>query len=268
MRKAGGKLKEKKIPDAFDFENISVECGLDENLRNIKNILGNTSDLLISPITICGVRAAVVCFEGMVSGLSTAHMVVRPLMGISIPECTGEKLFAHIRDNMILSVDTAVKDRYGDIIRMLMSGFAAVFVDTQPRAICCGIQGYDKRGVEEPSSEGNIRGSHEGFVETVRTNMSLVRRRMKTPLLRFELFPISPRSNTDVIVCYMSDRVPAAMVRSIKKKLKNIELETILGSGYVEPFLAGRKPSVFSGLSITERPDVMCAKLLEGVWVL
>lgn len=264
MRKAGGKLKEKKIPDEFDFENISVECGLDENLRNIKNILGNTSDLLISPITICGVRAAVVCFEGMVSGLSTAHMVVRPLMGISIPDCTGEKLFAHIRDNMILSVDTAVKDRYGDIIRMLMSGFAAVFVDTQPRAICCGIQGYDKRGVEEPSSEGNIRGSHEGFVETVRTNMSLVRRRMKTPLLRFELFPISPRSNTDVIVCYMSDRVPAAMVRSIKKKLKNIELETILGSGYVEPFLAGRKPSVFSGLSITERPDVMCAKLLEG----
>ncbi len=258
------KKKDTRNPDEYNFENVPVSSGLDENIRNIKNILGNTSDLLISPIIICGTKAAVICFEGMVSGLSTAHMVIAPLMNISIENCTGKKLFSHIRDNMILSVDTAVSEEYGDIIRRLMSGFAVIFVDGEAKAICCGIQGYDKRGVDEPSSEGNIRGSHEGFVETVRTNMSLVRRRMKTPLLRFELFPVSPRSNTDVIVCYMADRVPPALVKSIKKKLKDLKLETILGSGYIEPFLDSGRPSVFSGLSITERPDVMCAKLLEG----
>lgn len=258
------KKKNTRDPDEYNFENVPLSSGLDENIRNIKNILGNTSDLLISPITICGVKAAVICFEGMVSGLSTAHMVIAPLMNITIENCTGKKLFTHIRDNMILSVDTAVSEEYGDIIRRLMSGFAVIFVDGEAKAICCGIQGYDKRGVDEPSSEGNIRGSHEGFVETVRTNMSLVRRRMKTPLLHFELFPVSPRSNTDVIVCYMADRVPPALVKSIKKKLKDLKLETILGSGYIEPFLDSGRPSVFSGLSITERPDVMCAKLLEG----
>ena len=135
------KKKDTREPDGYNFENVPIVMGLDENIKNIKNILGNTSDLLISPITICGTKAAVVCFEGMVSGLSTAHMVIAPLMNINIEDCTGKKLFSHIRDNMILSVDTAVSEEYGDIIRRLMSGFAVIFVDGEAKAICCGIQG-------------------------------------------------------------------------------------------------------------------------------
>lgn len=254
----------KNIPNTYDFDNVRLVGGLDENLQNIKNILGNSSDLLVSPITLCGVKAAVVCFEGMTSGFDVTQMVIRPLMEIKQQQMKPKELFDHVKENMILSVDTGEAQVYGDIIRRLMSGFAVFFADGIPGAMCFGIQGYAVRGVDEPSSEGNIMGSHEGFVETVRTNMSLVRRRIKSPVLQFKLFPISKRSNTDVIVCYMADRVPKELVESICKKLKGLKLETILGSGYVTPFLAGGEPSVFAGLSTTERPDVMCAKLLEG----
>ena len=253
-----------KIPNTYEFENVPIEKSLDANLENIKRILGNTADLLISPITVSGVRAAVVCFEGMVSGFNTAQVVVKPLMRVDIPDCTSEKLYSHVKENMILSVDTTETDKYGDVIRTVMSGFVILLIDNISSAMCFGIQGYSVRGIDEPSSEGNIMGSHEGFVETVRTNMSLVRRRIKSPVLQFKLFPISPRSKTDVVVCYMADRVPKALVDSICHKLKELDLETILGSGYVTPFLDSGAPSVFSGLSTTERPDVMCAKILEG----
>ena len=171
------------------FENVPIEKSLDANLENIKRILGNTADLLISPITVSGVRAAVICFEGMVSGFNTAQVVVKPLMRVDIPDCTSEKLYSHVKENMILSVDTTETDKYGDVIRTVMSGFVILLIDNIPSAMCFGIQGYSVRGIDEPSSEGNIMGSHEGFVETVRTNMSLVRRRIKSPVLQFRLFP-------------------------------------------------------------------------------
>lgn len=254
----------RKLPDTDDFRNIRLSEVLDENIENIRRILGNSSDLLINPVVISNIRCAVICFEGMTSGYDISVTVTKPLMKIRLDENDPALLMKHIKDHMILSVDSANEKEYGNIIRRLMSGFAVLFIDGIGEARCFGIQGYAVRGIDEPSSEGNIMGSHEGFVETVRTNMSLVRRRIKSPQLQFRLFPISPRSNTDVVVCFMADRVPEALVKSICDKLKGLELETILGSGYIAPFLDGGGPSVFSGLSTTERPDVMCAKLLEG----
>ncbi|MCM1523512.1 MAG: spore germination protein [Ruminococcus sp.] len=251
-------------PDTYDFKEVGLSASLDENIGNIKNILGNSADLLVSPITVCGVRSAVLCFEGMTSGFDVTQMVVRPLMEIQQKQMSADGLYRHVKENMILSVDSGEAELYGDIIRRLMSGFAVFFADGVSKAMCFGIQGYAVRGVDEPSSEGNIMGSHEGFVETVRTNMSLVRRRMKSPVLQFKLFPVSQTSNTDVVVCYMADRVPKELVDSICGRLKELKLETVLGSGYISPFLTGGEPSVFAGLSVTERPDVMCAKLLEG----
>ncbi len=259
------KKKEKgSVPNTEEYKDIKISASLDENIESIKRIMGNSSDLLVSPIVISGLRAAVVSFEGMVSGFDIIQMVSKPLMSIKDEKRTALELYTMIKEQMILSADTSENDTFGNIIRCVMSGFAILFIDGVPKAICYGIQGYAVRGVDEPSSEGNIMGSHDGFVETVRTNMSLIRRRLKSPRLQFKLFPVSERSQTDVIVCYMADRVPKEMVDSICRRLKGMKLETILGSGYIAPFLDNSSRSVFSGVSTTERPDVMCAKLLEG----
>ncbi len=252
------------LPNTTNFINVPLEKDLDSNVQNVRNILGNSSDLLVNTPIICGVRTAVICFEGMVSGYDTLKLVTEPLTEINLPNPSPLDLEQHIKNKLILSVDTVEASNYGDIMQRVMSGFVILFIDGISTAMCFGIQGYSVRGIDEPSSEGNIRGSHEGFVETVRTNMSLIRRRMKSPVLQFKLFSVTQLSNVDVIVCYMADRVPKSLIKDICAKLKNMPLETILGSGYVEPFLTGEKPTVFSGISVTERPDVMCAKLLEG----
>ncbi|MGN0665990.1 MAG: spore germination protein [Huintestinicola sp.] len=251
-------------PDEYNFINFPLSKSLTENVDNIRNILDSSSDLLVSYIEVGGIRTSVVCFEGMISGYDVQQMVIKPLMDVSESFDSPQRLLNFVREQMILSVDTSEAEDYGKIMRMVMSGFVILLIDGVNTAVCFGVQGYSVRGIDEPSSEGNIRGSHEGFVETVRTNMSLLRRRIKSPCLRFRLFPVTKRSNVDVIVCYMDDRVPKALVKDVIRRLKGMELESILGSGYVQPFLENSGGSLFSGVSVTERPDVMCAKLLEG----
>ncbi|MGN0609511.1 MAG: spore germination protein [Oscillospiraceae bacterium] len=252
-------------PNPHNFKNIRLSKSIDENTKNIKRILSESSDLLLNPFIVSGVKCNLVCFEGMVSTSTITNLILNPLTDLSLPpDITSEGIFEHIRDHMLLTVDRALTTEYGDLIRRLMSGFAVLLIDGCDTAFSLGVQGYATRGVDEPSSEGNIFGSHEGFVETVRTNMSLVRRRIKSPLLVFELFPVTDLSNVDVIVTYMSDRVPKKLVSSVKKRLKGLKIETVLSSGYIEPFLNDTKLSMFSGVSVTERPDVFCAKILEG----
>lgn len=253
------------MPDAYDFKEVSIEKSLRQNISNIRNILGGSSDLLINEFVIDNTHCCLVCFEGMISIQFITNLILRPLTNLHVAEnATPHDIFLHVRDRMLLAIDRGLCTQYGDIIRRLMSGFAVLFIDGVDTAFAYGVQGYSIRGISEPSSEGNIRGAQEGFVETVRISMSLVRRRIKSPLLRFELFPVTTTANVDVILTYMADRVPMRLVKKIRKKLEDLPLESLLGSGYVEPFLDNTNTSFFSGVSVTERPDVFCAKIIEG----
>lgn len=252
-------------PNMYDLEKMPVCRSLKENADNIRNILGGSSDLLENSFFVNGTACELICLEGMVSTQVITDLMLVPLTGLNEKNIgSPRQLFEHIRDNMLMTIDRGMPTEYGDLIRRLMSGFAVLLIDGIDTAIAFGVQGYAVRSISEPSSEGNIYGSHEGFVETVRTNMSLVRRRLKSHLLRFELFPVTKTGHTDVIVAYMADRVPMELVKKIRKQLEELPTETILGSGYVTPFLDVTKKSVFSGASLTERPDVFCAKILEG----
>lgn len=254
-----------KKPDSSCFKNIPLSADIDENIRNIERIMKNCSDLLLNPFLISGIKCNLVCLEGMVSTSTIAKLILNPLMEIHLPDdVSSAEVYEHIDKRMLLTTDRGIVTEYGDLVRRLMSGFAVLFVDGSDKAFGLGVQGYAVKGIDEPSSEGNIFGSHEGFTETVRTNMSLVRRRVKSPLLKFELFPVTELSNVDVIVSYMTDRVPKKLVEGVKKQLKGMKLETVLSNGYIEPFLNNTKLSLFSGVSVTERPDVFCAKILEG----
>ena len=141
---------------------------------------------------------------------------------------------------------------------------ARMVLDGANSALVFGIQGYDKRSVSEPSGEDNVMGAKDGFIEVVRVNMSLLRRRMKTPQLKLELFVKGSKSQTDLCLCYMADRVPKSLIAQIKARLDEMELESILSSGYLQPFLENRRGCLFDTVGTTQRPDVLCAKLLEG----
>ncbi|MDE5570001.1 MAG: spore germination protein [Ruminococcus sp.] len=246
-----------------DNRKIRIISELKENIAMIKQISGGSSDVLISEFTTGGIKCALLCCEGMMSSQTAAEMVLSPITDIP-QQANSAGLFSYIMKYRLLSTDRPEAQDYDTLFRLLHSGFAVLVADGINKAIAFGVQGYASRGIQEPSGEGNILGSHEGFVETVRTNMSMLRRRLKTPELVMELMIKGSKSHTDICLCYMKDRVPQELLDRIQKSLDDIKLESILSTGYIRPFVEKKIFELFSSTGITERPDVLCSKLIEG----
>lgn len=242
-----------------------VDFSLDVNLENIKKYTDNSSDVIIKTGMVCGNRIAVLTCEGMADTDTLAELVYNKLNSLANREIMPpETLMSCFFEVYLMAAEQLDLANLGDLILKMQSGFAVILVDGCPRAIGIGIQGYKSRGIDEPSGELNVRGSREGFVEVIRTNMSMIRRRIKSPTLVFELKPLGDRSNTDVCLCYISDKVSPELLENVRRRLKSVNLNTILESGYLQPYFEGEGGWFFSECGTCERPDTFAAKLYEG----
>ena len=247
-----------------DFANESLSPDMEQNISRIREISDNGSDVMVNKFLLSGVPAALLTCEGMVSTSMITELILEPITKVQLVAADAEKVIFHVQNRLLLSLDRSEAKNYRDLFRFLNSGFAVLLINGASKALVYGVQGYEKRSVSEPSGESNIMGSREGFIEVVRMNMSLVRRRMKTPFLKMELMPIGDKSQTDICLCYMYDRVPESLINDIKKRLQSAELESVLSTGYLQPFLENRRGCLFDTSGTTQRPDVFCGKLLEG----
>jgi spore germination protein KA len=235
-----------------------------ERLKELKSKTSDSVDLIINEVQVNGLKCGIVTCDGMCSPLIIIDSFYKPLTEINIENKSAEALKNHIMQNLMFTTDRIMVKDFNDVYRLVYSGFAVLLIDGLEECLAFGIQGYPARSVSEPSGEGNIMDAKDGFVESARVNMSLIRRRIKSPLLKFEVMQIGEKSQTDVFLCYFTDKAPSELVESVKKTLQDIKLETVLASGYIRPFLEDSKLSLFDNVSTTERPDVLCAKILEG----
>lgn len=252
-------------PSPNNFKEIKINSNLQTNITNIKSIMSESSDLMVNEIVISGVNCALFACEAMVSTQMSTMLLFHPLMNIKLEDDnTPQGLYNHIDKYCLLSYNKIKVNNYGQMIWLMMSGFTCLLIDGCSECICFGIQGYDKRSVSEPTTEINVRGSQEGFIEVIRSNFSLIRRRLKTPTLKIELMKVGKLSPTEIALVYMTDKAPQKLIDNIKKNIKKIKLDIILCGGYIQPFLEGKTLSIFSGISMTQRPDVLCGKVNEG----
>lgn len=246
-----------------DYYFSAIIPELKRNIQEIKRISGGSSDVLVNEFVTGGIKCALLCCEGMLSTATMTELILEPITNIEQKKDSHE-LFHHIQTHLLMSADRTEAENYGTLFRTLNSGFAVLIAEGMNKALAFGVQGYVVRAISEPSGEANIMGAHEGFVETIRTNMSLLRRRLKSPFLVMELMVKGDKSQTDMCICYMQDRVPEHLLKKIKSSLDNIELEAILSTGYVSPFTESKSFELFNSTGTTERPDVLCSKLIEG----
>lgn len=238
---------------------------LGDNMINIRSAFRNSSDFLTRQIKINDVSVVFMMIEGMVNTQVMSKIMLDPLLNQSFKK-SGDmnEIYDFIQDKSLLAPD--MKDIFSceEVFQFIMSGFVAILIDGMERGIVFGLQGFQFRSISEPASEINERGSREGFTEPLRINMTMVRRRIKSPFLKFELMTLGSVSKTDICLMYMTDRISPTLLQSVKKKLGDIKFDTILTSGYIQPFLEGSPWSLFSDVGSTERPDVLAAKINEG----
>lgn len=163
-------------------------------------------------------------------------------------------------------VEVDLKDNWDDIIVNLLSGVFVLFIDGYTQAILIDSRTYPARSVSEPDKDKVLRGSKDGFVETIVFNTALVRRRIRSSDLRIEMMNAGKSSKTDIAVCYMASRVDQKFLTEIKNRIQNIKVDalTMNQESLAECLYKRRWYNPFPKFKYTERPDTATAQILEG----
>ncbi len=252
--------KEEKKKDLIPLSN-----SIEKNLMKVKELFPNSSDLNSREMNLGKTKILILCCEGLVDTEKLIISLVTPLMRAkSDKEYTSQELCEFVMNESVLSIEQILLYDFSDLFIKLMSGFAIVLIEGQTVAFALGMHGFKFRGVTEPSNEINELGSKEAFTEPIRINLSMIRRRIKSPDLLFEMTSVGKKSNTDVCLIYLADKVSPKLLAEVKKKIENVKSDIVLDSTYIRPFLEKNPFSLFSSIGNTERPDVLCGKINEG----
>lgn len=225
----------------------NLHASIQENQERLGQILGQSSDFTTRPYP-----------GGTVFYIRTLVDMKR------MEETVLEKLAQGFRIELISSAAiTRVRD-FQKAVQELLNGSVLIFEKGKSEAYAVRLPGGEQRSVDEPQSEAVIRGSRAGFNEDIETNMSLIRRRLKTPSLRVEELVIGEVTQTKVWVVYAEGIVEPAILAEVRNRLNDIEIDAVLESNYLEEFIEESPFSLFPTVQNTERPDVVCGAVLEG----
>lgn len=149
-----------------------------------------------------------------------------------------------------------------EIIKNIYQGFAVIVFDDE--AVCCPLYGVSKRSIAEPPNSRVVKGPREGFVEDIYSNIGLIRKRLKTTNLKIIDMFVGKQTNTHISIFYLQDIAKPEIVKEVQKRIKMINIDAIIDSYYIESFLEGKNLKFFRRVGNTEKPDIFCAKILEG----
>lgn len=236
---------------------------LQKNLQTFKKLLPSEDILTYEFATADGAACALVYADGMVNKELLGSLVARPLAAISIQKLA-EKEAEKLVESTLRFPELKTQNKLEELAKEILDGNTVLLVDGFTTAFIAGAKLLPVRTIMEPPTDVAVKGPREGFIEDVKVNMSLVRKRLKSPDLRFQTLRVGKRSDTAVTVCWLEGTSNASVKDEIVRKIQKIQIDNIPDSSYIAALLAPRKHSVFRSVGTTEKPDVFTAKIAEG----
>lgn len=255
--------------DSFNLPPAKLSAGLARNLAQLRNIFNDSSDIQIRQFKLGGKTEAALFFvAGLVDKKIIHESILHSLMYDSRLVYNGNSLarenIVDIQQVMLSVGEIKHTAAVNELVHSILSGYAGLLIDGYTQALLINAKGWETRSVQEPVTEAVVRGPREGFTETIGTNTALLRRKIKSPNLIIETMVLGERTRTDIALGYIKGIVNPALITEIKRRLKRINIDAILESGYIEQFIEDNPFSPFPTIANSEKPDVVAAKILEG----
>ena len=249
---------------------LQLSSLLDENLEALNARFGASADFYAKRIELYHCPGAIVLFDNMASLEALWALLLdaatRHTPGLE-PERlahSGAQVYELLMHHSGLPAENSPVKEMEDLVRRLTAGMAVLLLDGCKKGIVFSVQGLKSRSVEEPSGEGNLRGSREGFADLLRVNLSLLRRLIRTDTLVMETAQADCAMKTEYAICYCRDRASRQAVARVRRTLQEAKPELLLDSSYFVPWLFPARCRLFAPVSYTERPASAAAKLCEG----
>ncbi len=257
----------KDVSSKYIAEDETLGKNLDKNIQRLKEIFGESSDIAVRKFNLgkTGLFGAIFFVDGLAGTDMVAKHVLNPLMYLDFErEEQVPKSIKELEEKFVISGEVKTEKNIDKCIFEILSGNTLFMADTIEGAVIINTKGFERRSVTDPETDSVIRGPREGFIENLRTNTALLRRKIKTPSFTIESMTVGRKTKTYVALAYLADVAQKELVDEVKRRIEKIDTDAILDSGYIEQFIQDKGSPVFSLIANTEKPDVAAAKILEG----
>ncbi|WP_373889918.1 spore germination protein [Neobacillus cucumis] len=248
--------------DPLKPEDLPILRHYKENIDRIKGECGNSTDVTIREFLVSGHKVALVYIDGLIDSKMISDFLLEPFMEKILP--AQQDIFQFLMDHALALGSVQTIDNWNTVYDSLFSGNSVIFIDGCNKAIGAETKGWDKRSITEPTTQLSIRGPKDAFTETLRTNTALIRRRLKSPNLWVESLKLGTVTQTDIALMYIKGIANEKIVDEIRERLKRIDIDSIIASGYIEQLIEDQTWTTFPTTFHTERPDVVSSQLVEG----
>ena len=246
---------------------MKVSKNIEENKKMMTEIFpfSKSFDLLERNIIIGGKKTVMYFIDGFVKDAVISKMM-NFFMSVTPDKLSGINTAKDFSEHFVNYVEVMTESDFENIKTLYLSGQAIMMIDGFDEAIVIDARTYPARSTEEPEKEKVLRGSRDGFVETIVFNTALLRRRIRDPKFTAEIINVGERSKTDVAVCYIGDVVDKKTLDLVKERIKSIDVRslTMCQESLAECLIKKKWYNPFPKIRYTERPDIAAANILEG----
>lgn len=241
---------------------------VDANIKLFQDMFTNDDTLIVRKFQNKYLKAAACCviyIDGMVNTEVIHEHIIQPILGGDLKdEISDGNLLEELRYKVIASSDVKESTDIYDLVGSAINGDTVLLVEGYKKALIVSTKGWQTRPIDEPLAERVVRGPREGFVESIVTNLSLIRRKIKNPDLKFQFKECGMTTKTKICVCYIEGVASEKVLQELMHRLDTIEIDGILDSGSIQELIKDAPMSPLETVTSTERPDNVAGKLLEG----
>ncbi|NLO22086.1 MAG: spore germination protein, partial [Syntrophomonadaceae bacterium] len=245
-------------------QHIQLNSDYDQNLGLIKKELGEgeSFDVIVREFQVAGRKSALIGIDGLIKD-DVLTWIMQSLF--LLPDSQQDSIKSTLQ-TAIPYMELNSESNIDKLLSFVLSGSILLLTDGIKEVFVIDARTYPARNPEEAEIERVVRGSRDGFTETIVFNTALVRRRVRDPKLRIKMMGVGKRSKTDVCLCYIEDIADPDLVSTISSAIEGIEIDAVpMAEKAVEELIVpGNWWNPFPRVRYTERPDVAAAHLFEG----
>ncbi|MDP4105215.1 MAG: spore germination protein [Bacillota bacterium] len=251
------------VPDG-ELKNISRV--LEQNQTELERIFGKTVDMVLKEIHI-GTQKGIICYlQSMTDAKLITEKIMEPLGNATTHDrhIFNKYEFSEFSKDFFSGLVYSFTDTFHQVALYILSGYAVLMVEGIPETLAIQIEGIETRSISESTTQTIIRGPKDAFNESISTNISLIRRRIKNPNLRFEGFTIGKDTQTSVVVAYIEGIANQKVIEEVRNRVSRVNINAIFDSGNIEELIGDKTYTPFPLVYNSERPDTIAAHLTAG----
>lgn len=232
----------------------------EDKILSFENILSKEAFIKKKVFMAFGKKAVLFYSDGLSDTMMIDRFIVEPLESERRYKAISRELIAKVLPH----VELIFSEDEQEAILKVFDGDCLILLEGAEFLLNAGTRKWEKRAVAEPPTSSVIKGPREGFTEDLMTNVSLIKRKLKTPSLKFYFTEVGKYSRTKTAILYIDGITNNSVFQKVKQKIDSIEIDGVLDSSYLREHLQERKHSIFRQIGDTEKPDILASKLLEG----